>query len=345
MGNVPAPYRRRAAAALLAAVTMGLGACGGEEADEGRPAASPSTRGAPVAGATNATTAAPGALAELPVPRTEVAGATWDATLVVAGGLTADGAASPLVHRYDATSGRWDEAPALPVPLHHAARAVGGDRLFGVGGSPHGSGQPGQPQAEVRSLGTGERQWRDEAPMPGGPRGALGAATAGPVLVATGGEAWGTALARTEIYDAERRSWRAGPDLSTPREHLAVTADGDRVYAIAGRAPGQGNFTVVESIGPARDRSWRPEPDVNDSRGGLAAAVVDGRLCVVGGEEAAGTIASVECLDHGAWARVARLARPRHGLAAMPLGGRLHVVSGGERPGLFVSGAHEALEL
>jgi hypothetical protein len=59
----------------------------------------------------------------------------------------------------------------------------------------------------------------------------------------------------------------------------------------------------------------------------------------------AGTIASVECLDGDGWKVVARLGRPRHGLAVMALAGRLHVVSGGEQPGLFVSGAHEALDL
>ena len=350
---MPGPHRRPSRLAALVLLTAGAAACNaGDGGDGARSAASPAagattaaTVPPPALGAATGTTAAPGALPELPVPRTEVAGATWGGALVVAGGLTAEGAASGLVHVLDEEAGRWEPAPALPVPLHHAGMAVVWDRLWVVGGYAMGPGQTWVPQAAVRSLGAGERVWRDEAPLPGGPRGALGLAATGGFLVAAGGESGGTPLGRTEIYDPEERAWRAGPELAQPREHLAVAAVGERVYAVAGRAAGAGNFVAVESLDPARERTWRPEPPVNHARGGIGAAAVGDRLCVAGGEEDAGTIASVECLDGDGWTVVARLARPRHGLAVMALGGHLHVVSGGERPGLFVSGAHEALDL
>jgi hypothetical protein len=323
----------RLAAAVLLAVLATAG-CRAEEADEGRPAASP-------AGGTTV----PAELAELPVPRTEVAGATWDGRLVVAGGLTLDGVASALAHAYDPEADGWEEAPPLPVPLHHSALVALGDRLYAVGGYTNGAGGAWEPQAGMWSLGPEENSWREEAPMPGGPRGALGAAAAGDLLVVAGGESGGAVLGRTEVYDSERRAWRTGPDLALPREHLAVAAVGDRVYAIAGRAAGQGNFRAVQSLEPRSDRAWRDEPEVKDSRGGIGAAAVGDRMCVAGGEEPAGTIASVECLDGDRWVQAARLARPRHGLAVVALEDRLHVVGGGEQPGLFVSGVHEAFEL
>lgn len=319
----------------LGLIALALTGCNG--GDDGTRAAS--------SGSPTATGTAVAALGDLPVPRTEVSGATWRGGLVVAGGLTADGAGSVLVHTYDPDTGRWLPAPSLPVPLHHAGMAVLGERLFVAGGYTNGPGEPWVPQAAVRSLGPGDRLWRDERPLPGGPRGALGLGATGGRLVAVGGEAGGQALARTEVYDTDSGTWREGPRLSRPREHLAVTALRDRVYAIAGRTAAEGNLTVVESLDPVRDRAWREEPDLHDARGGIGAAAVDGRLCVAGGEEAAGTIASVECLDDDQWVRAARLAFPRHGLAVTALGGRLHVVAGGERPGLFVSGTHEALDL
>lgn len=329
--------RSRSRVALLVAALAALAAsgCRADGTGGGRPAASTAAGG----------TTAPTRPAELPVPRTEVAGATWEGRLVVAGGLTPDGAASALVHTYDHGGDRWEEAPPLPVPLHHSTLAVVGDRVFAVGGYTNGAGGAWQPLAGVWSLGPGEPAWREEAPMPAGPRGALGAAAAGDLIVATGGESAGSVLGRTEVYDPGRRAWRPGPDLDVPREHLAVAAGGDRVYAVAGRAGGLGNLRAVQSLDPRSEGAWRDEPEVADPRSGTGAAAVGGRVCVAGGEEPAGTIASVECLDGGGWVRAARLARPRHGLAVMGLAGRLHVVGGGERPGLSVSGAHEALEL
>lgn len=225
------------------------------------------------------TSAVPGPLAELPVPRTEVAGVTWQG----------------------------------PTPLHHAAMAVVANRAVIVGGYTNGPGQPWVAQAAMFSLGEGEDQWRRDPPLPS-PRGAMGAAVAGDLLVVVGGESAGQALTTTVIY------------------------------AIAGRTTAGENFTVVESLDPVADQAWRAEPALNDSRGGIGAERVDDRVCVAGGEEAAGTIASVECLDGDNWTRAGELNRPRHGLAVMALDGELHVVGGGEQPGLFVSGAHESVQ-
>lgn len=284
-------------------------------------------------------------LGALPVPRTEVAGATWTGRLVVAGGLTPDGGASALVHVYEARKGRWWEVPSLPVPLHHAGLAVLRGRLFIAGGYTNGPGEDWVPQAAVWSLGRDDEEWRGEASMPAGPRGALGLAASVSTMVAAGGEFGGQALTRTEFYDAEARTWRSGPALDHPREHLALTADGDRIYAIAGRTAADGNLVGVESIDPIQELAWRDEPVLHDARGGIAAATVDGRVCVAGGEAPAGTIASVECLAGFDWVEAGRLQRPRHGLAVMALDGRLHVVGGGEQPGLFVSDAHEAIDV
>ena len=280
---------------------------------------------------------------ELPVPRTEVAGATWRGQLVVAGGLTADGGASGLVHVYDAAADAWRPGPRLPVPLHHAGMAVLAERLYVVGGYTNEPGRPWRAQSAVVSLGAGEERWREEPPLALGPRGALGLAAAGGNLVAAGGEAGGRGLDTTELYDPARRAWRTGPALARAREHLAAATAGDRVFAIAGRTANEGNFAVVESLDPVHDRAWRAEPDLGEARGGIGADAVGGRVCVVGGEEPAGVINTVECLEGGACRAVSRLRRPRHGLAVMALAGRLHVVAGGERPGLLVSGAHEVL--
>ena len=82
-------------------------------------------------------------------------------------------------------------------------------------------------------------------------------------------------------------------------------------------------------------------------RGGIAAAVVSGRIVVVGGEEAEGTIGEVEAFQPRGrrWRDLARLPTPRHGLGAVSYRGRLFVLEGGPQPGLFYSDAVEALRI
>jgi N-acetylneuraminic acid mutarotase len=178
------------------------------------------------------------------------------------------------------------------------------------------------------------------------PRAAGGAAVVGGRLYIVGGVG-ATGLARRAFaLDLRRGRWSAVA-APTPREHLAVTAAGGRIYALGGRKAGYDtNVAIFESWSPGAKR-WRRLPDVPGARGGTGAAVAAGSLVSVGGEEPAGTIASVYAwsLAHGGWRRLPDLPTPRHGLGVVTLGSRVYAVAGGPSPGLTVSGANEYLDL
>ncbi|HEX2117990.1 MAG TPA: kelch repeat-containing protein [Acidimicrobiales bacterium] len=329
----------RRAALLVAAVLLGLGAC----SDGGDPTVGPATT---AVGGAASTVPASGPPAEMPLPRTEVAGAVLAGRIVVVGGLTADGGASDRVDFYDPAANRWEQGPSLPLGLHHSGMAAADDRVYVAGGYTNRPGQDWVAQSRVLSLGAGDRAWREE-PALSAPRGGLALAAAGGRLVAIGGtDAGGTFLRRTEFLILGQPVWRSGPDMAQARDHLAAASSGGRVYAIAGRLGSLAtNMASVESWDPVAGGPWRAEPGLNDTRGGTSAAEAAGRPCVAGGEEPTGTIASVECLADGRWDRVATLSVPRHGLAVAGVGDRLHVIGGGPEPGLFVSGAHEAFPI
>lgn len=289
---------------------------------------------APVPGAE--TSAAP-----VPEARTEVGAARLGDSIVVLGGFRADGSATDRVDVYDLSSKEWRDGPPLPAPLHHPAAASFAGRLFVAGGFT----AAGTESARVWSLGDGDERWRDEPPLLTA-RGALGLAATGSRLVAFGGTSAGQVLATAEVLVAGTDQWRSAPSMASAREHTAAAARGGRVYAIAGRVGSlESNLVSVESIDPgAFAPEWRKEPDLRFSRGGTAAAAVGDAVCVVGGEEPGGTIASVECLVDGAWRTAAELEEPRHGLGVVGGDdGALHVLAGGPEPGLFVSTAHEVL--
>ena len=280
-----------------------------------------------------------GDAAELPTPRTEVAGARFGADrIIVAGGFLADGSPSDLAHIYDPGTDAWTEVARLPEPLHHAALVAARGRTFLVGGF-RATGESDR----VWSLAPGESGWRQE-PALSNPRGALGAAaTEDGTIVAIGGVSGGRVVATTEVLRPGATAWEPGPDMDEPREHLAAGAIEGRVYAIAGRVGSlESNKRTVESWDPGgREGSWRREPELAATRGGTAA----GGRCVAGGEEPRGTIASIECLepDGGSWRMLGDMKVARHGLAVVELGGGLHVIAGGDQPGLFVTGAHEVV--
>jgi hypothetical protein len=134
--------------------------------------------------------------------------------------------------------------------------------------------------------------------------------------------------------------------MSVAREHLAGAAAGGEFYALAGRAAGQGNFTVAERYLPDEGR-WERLPEMRKPRGGIAAATVGGRVVVFGGEEVAGTIKEVEIYDpaRDRWIALPDLRTPRHGLGGVSRGRRIYAIEGGPTPGFDFSNAIEALDI
>jgi N-acetylneuraminic acid mutarotase len=272
--------------------------------------------------------------APLPQARTEVAGARLGDELVVIGGYLADGSSTGRVDAYSPRTNRWRRLPNLPARVNHAMATGAAGRLYVVGGY----------GAERRAYVFTRGRWRRLRDLPA-PRAAAGAAVVGGKLYVAGGiGAPGRLAPRMLVLDLRRGRWSFAPG-PTQREHLAVTALGGRLYAVAGRSGGT-NFDFFEAYSP-RNRRWTKLPAIPDPRGGTGATAVGGRIVSVGGEEAAGTIAPVYAysLARRRWARLADMKTPRHGLAVLPYRGRVYAIAGGPQPGLHVSPANEYLPL
>ncbi len=87
---------------------------------------------------------------------------------------------------------------------------------------------------------------------------------------------------------------------------------------------------VLLTGGPAAAQTWTSVPAMGTARTRAAGAVLDGRLYVIGGEDAAGTpLGTVEVYDPATgWASVASLAEPRTDAAAAVYDGEIVVVGG-----------------
>jgi non-specific serine/threonine protein kinase len=278
--------------------------------------------------------------APLPLERTEVAAAAAGGELVVVGGFLADGTTSARADAYSPGSDRWRRLPDLPLAVNHAMAASDGRRVYVVGGY---AGRIGAGQA-VRGAWVLDRgRWRALPRLPSA-RAAGGAALVRGRLYVVGGVGPKGLARQMLVYDVARRRWTTAPGPA-PREHLAVTASGGRIYALAGRLAGiDTNLATLQSFGPGA-RRWLDLPPIPHPRGGTGAAALGGRILSAGGEEPGGTVSSVYAYDVAArrWDRLDDLPTPRHGLGVVTLGGRVYVVGGGPEPGLFVSGANESV--
>lgn len=278
--------------------------------------------------------------APLEEPRTEVAAAPLGGRIVVVGGFLASGANSRRVDAYDPRRDSWERLPDLPVSVDHAAAASWRGRVVVVGGY-------GADRAPLRAafLYDGAR-WRRLPPPPEERSAAAAAATADGRVWVVGGRTSNGLATRALALDLRTLRWRVVPG-PRPREHLAATALGGRVYAVAGRLAGlDTNLTTIEAYDPRANR-WRRLPDLPDARGGTGATAISGRIVSVGGESPGGTNASVWALWPGArrWTRLPNLPTPRHGLGVVALQGRVWAIAGGPQPGLTVSGAVESLRV
>jgi N-acetylneuraminic acid mutarotase len=280
--------------------------------------------------------------APLPEPRTEVAAAVVRGEIAIVGGLTENGDASARVDAYSPATNRWRRLPDLPIAVHHTLAASDGRRLYVVGGygGPLGLGRP------VRDAFVFEGGSWQRLPRLPEPRAAGGAVVLRGRLYAVGGVG-GVGLARRAFaLDLTTRRWAQIP-APTPRQHLAVTTAGGRIYAVAGRITGlETNMTTFEAWAPGSKR-WTRLPPVPEARGGTGAAAVGGSIFSVGGEAPSGTVRSVFAYSVATrrWRRVPDLPTARHGLGVVAIGTRVYAIGGGPVPGLTVSDANEYLEL
>ncbi len=276
--------------------------------------------------------------ASLPTPRSEVAAASFRGGVAVVGGFRAGGSSSREVDLYSPAFDRWRRLADLPVAVNHAMAAAATGKLYVVGG--YGGPLVGARRTAFVLEG---RIWKRLPPMPA-VRAAGGAAIVRGRLYVVGGVGPAGLARRAFVLDLASGRWSTVPG-PVPREHLAVTAAGGAVYALAGRKAGLDTNLATFQVYSPRTRRWRRLPSVPGARGGTGAAAVGGLIVSAGGEQPGGTISSVYGYDtaRGSWRRLPDLPTPRHGLGLASSGGKVYAVGGGTTPGLSVSGANEVL--
>ena len=280
-------------------------------------------------------------LTPMPTARQEVAVAAYDGRVWVIGGFGNNAQPVDTVETFDPALNLWEVRPSLPVPVHHAAAAVVGDRLFVIGGYTGGRVR-WTALDTVYELVPARQAWEPRAAMPT-PRGALAVAVLDDRVHALGGGAERVSNAH-EVYDPAANRWTAANAMPTARDHLAAVAFQGRVWALGGRASFIGEqYANVEIYDPASD-SWRTGVPLPIGRGGLAAAALADRILVFGGEAPLRIFNATEMWEVVGQRWIAKEPMPtgRHGIGAAVIDGRVFVPAGGTEPGYAATNANEA---
>lgn len=288
--------------------------------------------------------------ARLPVARDELRAAAIGRRVYIAGGQSRrpDGRlrSVPTLFVLDTRTGRVSRGPNMPVALDHSAVASDGRTLWAAGGFSN-----FKASGDVLRYSPRTRRWKTVTHLRL-PRGAGGAGFIDGRLYVVGGapptlpNPNRTPYGALESYDPATGRWTPGPDMPTPRHHLAATVLGGKLYVIGGREPGEFSLDSFESYDP-RTKQWTKLPPLPFGVGGDGAVTVEGRIVVIGGgDDAEHWVAPAAWSfdpDEGTWRRLSDLNVARHGHATAAVGDTAFAIGGAPCPGFGRTASIESL--
>jgi hypothetical protein len=245
---------------------------------------------------------------------------------------TASGAAAPT----GSTALAWRRIPDIPTGRSEVAATAFRNQVYVVGGFGG---------ARVVEIFDGQR-WRRGPDLPLGVDHPMAAAVddaagAGAGVYVFGGNAGGP-TARSFHLAPDATAWREIAAMPGPRSQAAAVARGSSVYIVGGY-DGQRLVAPTYAYDAAADR-WRQAAPIPTTRDHLGAAMLNGRICAIGGRKLSLTsnLATFECYDPGAdrWEAMPDAPTARGGVGADVVGDRL-VFVGGEQP----SGTYREVEM
>ena len=219
-------------------------------------------------------------LAPLPAALNHVGAASVDGVVYAVGGLTAGFQGVDNVYAFDPATGMWSGRAPLPTARGASGVAVIGGLIYVAGGLPR--------RNDFAVYDPGTDEWTELPPMPTA-RDHLAAAAVDGVFYAISGRA-AALQGAVEAFDPGLGRWEARAPIPTARGGIAAGAVDGVIYVFGGEgnpADPRGIFHEVEAYDPRVDM-WTSLEPMPVGRHGIGAAVVDGRISLPGGADAAG---------------------------------------------------------
>ncbi|KAJ8405216.1 hypothetical protein AAFF_G00322070 [Aldrovandia affinis] len=135
------------------------------------------------------------------------------------------------------------------------------------------------------------------------------------------------------LYDEKAREWKALAPMDAPRYQHGIAVIGNFLYVVGGQSnydtKGKTAVDTVFRYDPRYNR-WMQVASLNEKRTFFHLSALKGHLYAVGGRNAAGELATVECYNPrtNEWTYVAKMNEPHYGHAGTVYGGFMYISGG-----------------
>nr|XP_033802183.1 kelch-like protein 13 isoform X2 [Geotrypetes seraphini]XP_033802184.1 kelch-like protein 13 isoform X2 [Geotrypetes seraphini]XP_033802185.1 kelch-like protein 13 isoform X2 [Geotrypetes seraphini] len=135
------------------------------------------------------------------------------------------------------------------------------------------------------------------------------------------------------MYDEKAHEWKSLAPMDAPRYQHGIAVIGNFLYVVGGQSnydtKGKTAVDTVFRFDP-RYNKWMQVASLNEKRTFFHLSALKGHLYAVGGRNAAGELATVECYNPrmNEWSYVAKMNEPHYGHAGTVFGGLMYISGG-----------------
>ena len=210
--------------------------------------------------------------------------AVVDGKIYVIGGRLVVSTDSTIVEEYDPAADTWTTRADMPTSRHAIGAAAVDRIIYAIGGW-----RPRGQISTVEAYDPAVDKWTEKTDMTT-PRSGLTTSVVDGKIYAIGGlgQRGAVTFSTVEVYDPATDKWTKKADMLTARFDFASCVVDGRIY-VSGGLPGwprsSAPLSTVEVYDPATD-TWTQASDMPWPKYGHSASVVDGKMYIIGGQDA-----------------------------------------------------------
>ncbi len=262
--------------------------------------------------------------------RSNTAAVYLDGYIYAIGGTGSGGVILTSVERYEIASGQWDQSVAqLEEPRSEAVALVHDGKIFLIGGIE----EDGDIEDDVLIYDPAANTWTEGEDLNESRRGHGGFYANNTMCIVGGLEEDGDLIEDIEYYDLVEQKWEKAPsDLASPISSAFIAALDDTLYRFGGSTNFPQSTGARGQFDLGWNFQWQSGPELSARRANGATAVLNGKICMIGGVDTGGDVTDLvefyDPTDGQVKVSTDTLPTPRRDLVAVVANDTIYAIGG-----------------